>query len=142
GKTGTGKTFLTRLLLCGTIKSGKAVNLIFDMHSEYGFGARQEGEGGFVKGLRELFPGKISIFSLDPKTTRTRSGISADQAVYLYADQIEPEDILPLQDTLNLNATAAESSFLLQRAFGDKWLHRLLQAEGAELEELAETVGA
>ncbi len=142
GKTGTGKTFLTRLLLCGTIKSGKAVNLIFDMHSEYGLGARQEGSGGFVKGLRDLFPGKISIFSLDPQTTRKRSGVSADQAVYLYADQIEPEDILPLQDTLNLNATAAESSFLLQGKFGDKWLHRLLQAEGAELEELADTVGA
>src|SRR5690606_20524 len=36
GKSGTGKSFLTRLLLCGTILSGAASNLIFDMHNEYG----------------------------------------------------------------------------------------------------------
>jgi DNA helicase HerA-like ATPase len=35
GKSGTGKSFLTRLLLCGVAKAGVAVNLIFDMHSEY-----------------------------------------------------------------------------------------------------------
>ncbi|MFQ5571298.1 MAG: ATP-binding protein, partial [Rhodothermales bacterium] len=142
GKTGTGKTFLTRLLLSGAIKTGKAVNLIFDMHSEYGFGARQEGAGStFVKGLRELFPARVSIFSLDPKSTRSR-GAPADHAVHLYADQIEPEDILPLQDTLNLNATAAESSYLIQNQFGKNWLRRLLQTEGADLDALAETVGA
>ena len=63
GKTGTGKTFLTRLLLSGTIKNDRAVNLIFDMHSEYGLGARQEGKGkDFVKGLRELFPSKVAVF--------------------------------------------------------------------------------
>ena len=36
GKTGTGKTFLTRLVLAGLIHKDRAVNLIFDMHSEYG----------------------------------------------------------------------------------------------------------
>ncbi|KPV53816.1 ATPase, partial [Kouleothrix aurantiaca] len=30
GKSGTGKSFLTRLLICGTIKSRVAANLIFD----------------------------------------------------------------------------------------------------------------
>ena len=141
GKTGTGKTFLTRLLLSGTIKTGKAVNLIFDMHSEYGLRSRQEDGAAFVKGLRDLFPSKVNIFSLDPKSTRNR-GAPADEEVFLYADQIEPEDILPLQDTLNLNPTAAESSFLLKNKFGQNWLSRLLQAEGAELSEVAEAVGA
>src|SRR5918995_1685791 len=42
GKTGTGKTFLTRLLLAGLIHRDRAVNLIFDMHSEYGWEATQE----------------------------------------------------------------------------------------------------
>ncbi|SHK92267.1 ATP-binding protein [Rhodothermus profundi] len=141
GKTGTGKTFLTRLLLCGTIKTGKAVNLVFDMHSEYGYNARKE-DGTFVKGLRELFPTRVQVFSLDPQGTRERTGRDPDCAVYLYADQIEPEDILPLQDTLNLNETAAESSYLLQRKFGRNWLLRLLQTSEAALNELAEHVGA
>ena len=37
GKSGTGKTFLTRLLLIGILQRGMASNLIFDMHGEYGW---------------------------------------------------------------------------------------------------------
>src|SRR5439155_24038693 len=53
GKTGTGKTFITRLILAGLIKHKKASLIIFDMHSEYGLQARQEGSDSFsfVKGL-------------------------------------------------------------------------------------------
>jgi uncharacterized protein len=144
GKTGTGKTFLTRLLLCGTIKTGRAVNLIFDMHSEYGIHARQETRDGqgFVRGLRDLFPSKVAIFSLDPRSTRQRSNQNPDHAVFLYADQIEPEDILPLQDTLSLNATAAESSYLIKNRYGPVWLRRLLEAQGDALTQLAAECGA
>ena len=69
GKTGTGKTFLTRLVLAGLIHKNRAVNLIFDMHSEYGWQATQEagsGRGSFVKGLKQLFGSKVAIFTLDP----------------------------------------------------------------------------
>jgi len=144
GKTGTGKTFLTRLLLAGTIRTGRAVNLVFDMHSEYGYGDRQEAEDGqaaFVKGLRDLFPSKVSIFSLDPKSTREQ-GHNPDYEVHLHADQILPADILPLQDTLNLNATAAESSYMLRSTYGDDWLRTLLEARGDEMEDLADETGA
>lgn len=139
GKTGTGKTFLTRLLLSGTIFSDRAVNLIFDMHSEYGRAARQEG-GSFVKGLQQLFPAKVALFSLDPEGTRKRTRRGPDVPVHLYADQIEPEDILPLRDTLNLNATAAESSFLLHNKYGKQWLRTLLLQDDAA--EIANEVGA
>ncbi len=142
GKTGTGKTFLTRLLLAGTIKTGRAVNVIFDMHSEYGWRATQEGEGAqFVQGLRNLFPNKVTIFTLDPASTRRR-GASADHEVFLYADQIHAEDILPLRDTLSLNPTAAESTYALQSQFGKKWLIELLSASTERVKELAEICNA
>ncbi|MBX2822500.1 MAG: ATP-binding protein [Rhodothermaceae bacterium] len=142
GKTGTGKTFLTRLLLSGTIKNERAVNLIFDMHSEYGLGAGQEGGGKqFVKGLKELFPSKVAVFSLDPQSTRRR-GAAADHDVYLYADQILPEDIMPLRDTLSLNATAAESAFLVRQRYKNQWLQRILDTDAAGIEALAEECGA
>jgi len=145
GKTGTGKTFLTRLLLAGTIVTGRAVNLVFDMHSEYGYGSQAEGEDGqsmFVKGLRDLFPSRVSLFSLDPSTTRER-GHNPDHEVHLHADQIQPADILPLRDTLNLNATAAESSYLLKNQYGDQWLTTLLEAQTTEdFEHLADETGA
>ena len=62
-------------MLAGLIKNDKAINLIFDMHSEYGLQARKEAEHqSFVKGLKTLFPDKVAIFSLDPESTRRRGG--------------------------------------------------------------------
>ena len=37
GATGTGKSFLTRILLAGLIHHNRASVLIFDMHNEYGY---------------------------------------------------------------------------------------------------------
>ena len=89
GKTGTGKSFLTRLVLCGLIHFDKAVNLIFDMHNEYGFKAMKENGSTktFVKGLKQLFGERVAIFSLDPQSTRAR-GVQPDHEVYISYDQI------------------------------------------------------
>ncbi len=56
GKSGTGKTFLTRICLCGTIKHNKAVNLVFDMHGEYGWkGTTEDPTKEGVDGLKKYF---------------------------------------------------------------------------------------
>jgi DNA helicase HerA-like ATPase len=55
GKSGTGKTFLARLILIGMIQEGAAVNLVFDMHSEYGWEGTSE-DNRKVKALKQLFP--------------------------------------------------------------------------------------
>ena len=65
GKSGTGKTFLTRLLLVGILQSGQASSLIFDMHSEYGWQGQDTDKGVTVKGLKQLFGAKVSTFTLD-----------------------------------------------------------------------------
>lgn len=144
GKTGTGKSFLTRLLLAGTIATGRAVSLVFDMHNEYGDRARQETDGdqtAFVPGLRQLFGSRVQIVSLDPESTRRRGG-STDIELHLYADQVEPEDVLPLRETLNLNATATESTYGLKKKYGRRWLATLLTADPSEIEAMAEETGA
>jgi len=71
GKSGTGKTFLTRTLLAGIVKRNVAVNLIFDMHNEYGWETEAEGRAR-VKGLRQLFPGLVSVMTLDPESSQRR----------------------------------------------------------------------
>lgn len=141
GKTGTGKTFLTRLVLAGLIKQEKAVNLIFDMHSEYGLQARKEGKGhSFVKGLKTLFPNKVSIFSLDPESTRRRGG-SPDVDVVIDYQSIQVEDIISLQDELNLHATALEAAYLIAAQYKQDWLYVLL-SQGDNLKEFAQSIGA
>jgi uncharacterized protein len=141
GKSGTGKTFITRLILAGLVKSQKAVNLIFDMHSEYGFQARKEGGGlSFVKGLKSLFPDKTAIFSLDPDSTRKR-GCSPDIEVVLSYQDIRVEDIISLQDELNLHPTALEAAYLVASKYKKNWLQILLD-QGETIKEFAQEIGA
>ena len=143
GKTGTGKSFLTRLALCGLIHYDKAVNLIFDMHNEYGFKAMKENGSSttFVKGLKQLFGERVAIFSLDPQSTRAR-GVQPDHEVYISYDQITVEDIAPLQDELKLNPTAVESAYLVYAIYKERWLSTLLKLEGPDVEEFAREIGA
>ena len=75
GQSGTGKSFLTRLLLCGVVKCGVGVNLIFDMHDEYAFGKQSE-DKQWVKGLKELFGSRVQVWSLEESASR-RPGRSA-----------------------------------------------------------------
>ena len=72
GKSGTGKSFITRTLLAGVIRSGKASALIFDMHNDYGWTVYDE-RGREFKGLRQLFPdGRVSVLTLDEETSLAR----------------------------------------------------------------------
>lgn len=140
GKTGTGKTFITRLILAGLIKQNKATCLIFDMHSEYGLQARQEGSHTFVKGLKTLFPTKIAIFSLDAAATQRR-GTAPDIVVKIPYCDIQVEDIMALQQELNLHATATEAAYLIYGKYRKDWLTIVL-TKGINAKELAEEVGA
>ena len=140
GKSGTGKSFLTRLLLCGVIKSKVASSLIFDMHSEYGWESHAEG-GTFVKGLRELFGADVLIYTLDGQSSRRRR-VAFDSEVVIGLDQIDVEDVILLQDELNLNPTAAESAYLLVDRWKGEWLRKLRAMDSTALEAFAAESGA
>ncbi len=120
GKSGTGKTFLTRILLIGMLQKSAAVNLIFDMHSEYGWAGSSEG-GRTVKALKQLFPEKVAVFTLDEENSRRRR-VSTDFVVRIGYDEMEPEDMALLRQTLNLTEPAVEAVYQLSRRFGRNWL--------------------
>jgi len=122
GKSGTGKTFLTRILLIGMLQKSAAVNLIFDMHNEYGWAGTSEG-GKSVKALKQLFPAKVAVFTLDEESSRRRK-VSTDFVVRVGYDEIEPEDMALLRQTLNLTEPAVEAIYQLRRRFGKDWLRQ------------------
>jgi DNA helicase HerA-like ATPase len=130
GKSGTGKTFLTRLLLVGILQGGQASSLIFDMHSEYGWGGRDADKNTMVKGLKQLFPSQVSTYTLDEEHSRRR-GVSTDEVVRIGYGEIEPEDVELLRETLNLSDVAASAAFNLERRFGQRdWVRSFLELEG------------
>ena len=125
GKSGTGKTFLTRILLIGMLQKSQAVNLIFDMHNEYGWEGTSE-KGRKVKGLKQLFPARVAVFTLDEENSRHRQ-VSTDFVVKIGYDEIEPEDIALLRQTLNLTEQAVEAVYQLRQRFGKDWLSQTLE---------------
>ena len=135
GKSGTGKTFLTRLLLAGLVKQGTAVNLVFDMHNEYGWKSQAE-DRAEVKGLRQLFPsGQVSVFTLDPESSQRR-GSKVDYTVRIGYAQIEPEDVAMVASLMGLSDVQIGALYFLHRHLGRAWVSRLLD-EDDPLDDLA-----
>src|SRR4029450_224827 len=128
GKSGTGKSFLTRLLLCGVIKANLAVNLIFDMHSEYGWSAKNE-EGIEVKGLSQLFGNRVVGYTLDLESSRGR-GVKPAGEIKIALRELSVSDITLLQDELKLHRTVVESAALCEDKLGDEWAARVLDMRG------------
>ncbi|HEY72410.1 MAG: hypothetical protein B6I35_05560 [Anaerolineaceae bacterium 4572_32.2] len=133
GKTGTGKTFLTRTLLAGLVREGVAVNLVFDMHNEYGWKSQDESRQE-VKGLRQLFHTRVSVFTLDAESSRRR-GSKVDGMVRIGYEQIEPEDVDSLASLMALSDVQVGALYFLRRRLGRRWIARLLD-ENDPLEEL------
>ena len=140
GQSGTGKSFLVRLLLSGVIQRKVGVNLIFDMHDEYAFGKESE-DKVWVKGLKELFGSRVQVWSLDEAASR-RPGRRADAVLKIGLNQIEADDVLLLADELDLGSTAETTVALLERAFRQDWLTRVLAMEPAELEAWSKEANA
>ena len=139
GKSGTGKSFLTRLLLSGVIKKGAAVNLMFDMHSEYGWEAMKEGKQvSTVKGLRQLFPGQVEIYTLDPESTNRR-GVRDAQELYLSYDQIEIEDLKLVARELGLSDAAIDNANILFNEYGRQWIVNLLNMTNEDIKIFCES---
>ena len=125
GKTGTGKSFLTRMLLAGMIQQRVAVSLVFDMHSEYGWKSQDENRQE-VKGLRQLFPGgEVAVFTLDEESSRRRNS-KIDGVVRIGYDQIEPEDVSSLASLMALSDVQVGALDYLRRLLGHRWIGRLL----------------
>ncbi|MGD8814092.1 MAG: ATP-binding protein [Anaerolineales bacterium] len=139
GKSGTGKSFITRTVLAGIIRSGLASSLIFDMHNDYGWSVLDE-TGREYKGLRQLFPdGRVSVVTLDEETSRARKS-KYDDVLSIGYDQIEPEDVVMLSGLLGLNDVQTGALYFLRRRLGRSWISRLLEEDNDDdLMELVES---
>jgi hypothetical protein len=138
GKSGTGKSFITRTLLAGVIKSDLASVLIFDMHNDYGYAVRDEA-GREFKGLRQLFPGtRVSVVTLDEETSRAR-GSKVDRVLRIGYERLEPEDVEMLAGLLGLSEVQIGALYFLRRRLGPAWVAKLLEVQDAE-EELKDLV--
>jgi hypothetical protein len=131
GKSGTGKTFLSRLLLAGVIQNDVAVNLVFDMHNQYGWEGTAE-HASKVKGLMLFFPGQGAWFTLEAQSSRGR-GSNPDFTVQVGFDAIEPEDVEMLAGVMAMSDAQIGAMYAMQRRLGKSWLRNFLDDDWLEL---------
>jgi hypothetical protein len=122
GATGTGKSFLTRLLLAGLIQYNRSSLLVFDMHDEYGFDDSSSDTNTRVPGLRSKFPARVRVVGLG--ASAAVRGRTPDYTLEIAEKDIQPQDIELLTRELNLKETTPTTLDALVRSFGeDRWFH-------------------
>ena len=134
GATGTGKSFLTRIILSGLIHYDKTSVLIFDMHNEYGFDDQATDTNTKVAGLKSKFGNKVSLVGLG--AGNKIRGLSPDFDLQLAESQISPADILMLSRELDLRETSATTLDALLQVFGpETWFHEFKQLKNGTVIE-------
>ncbi len=143
GATGTGKSFLTRVILAGLIQRDKTAVLIFDMHNEYGPDDTASDTGLRVPGLRGKYPSKVRMVGLGREAMIR--GIRPDYTLEVAEADILPEDVLMLAQTLNLRETTPTTLEALRSNFGaENWFHAFknMRVNAYELDEDGKRVAA
>lgn len=135
GATGTGKSFLTRIILAGLIHANRSSVLVFDMHNEYGFDDTASDTNQRVVGLRSRFPSRVRVVGLGRDASIR--GQTPDFHLELAESDIQPVDIELLTRELNLKETTPTTLDALLHTFGSqKWFHRFKEMKlGAMVED-------
>lgn len=121
GATGTGKSFLTRLVLAGLMHSSLASVLVFDMHNEYGFDDTASDTGLRATGLKGKFASRLRVVGLGAGA-RIR-GSAPDFNLEIAEGDISTADIELLSRELDLKETTATTLDALWNSFGGKWFN-------------------
>jgi len=139
GATGTGKSFLARIVLAGLMQHGKASMLVFDMHNEYGFDDTASDTGLRVTGLKTRFSARVRVVGLGAGTTIRSS--APDFNLEIAMPDITPADIELLTRELNLKETTPTTLHALTTSFGRDWFRRFKAMNRDEVEVEDEKTG-
>jgi hypothetical protein len=140
GATGTGKSFLTRIVLAGLIHYNAASILIFDMHNEYGFDDTASDTGKRVIGLKSKFGSRVRVVGLGGGALIR--GQTPDFNLEVAMSDIMPADIELLMSELNLKETTPTTLEALFASFkGDWFRHFRSMLNGAMIEIEDEKTG-
>ena len=139
GATGTGKSFLTRIVLAGLMHQARAAVLVFDMHNEYGYDDTASDTGMRVTGLKTKFASRVRVVGLGAGTTIRN--FTPDFNLEIAMSEITPADIDLLTRELNLKETTPTTLHALTSSFGREWFLRFKTMNRDEVEEEDEKTG-
>lgn len=134
GATGTGKSFLTRIVLAGLIHYNAASVLVFDMHNEYGLDDTASDTGERVIGLKTKNRTRVQVVGLGAGAQIR--GQTPDFDLEIAMKDIRPVDVELLTRELNLRETTPTTLDALINTFGpESWFKEFKEMKvGATIE--------
>jgi hypothetical protein len=137
GATGTGKSFLTRLMLAGMIHHDTASVLVLDMHNEYAYDDTASDTHNAVIGLKTKFGARVRVVALGAGSLIR--GLAPDFTLEIDEKDIQPGDIEMLMRELNLKETTPTTLEALVSEFGqDGWFKAFRQMKVGSVVETDE----
>ena len=130
GTTGSGKSFLARMILAGLIHADKASTLIFDMHNEYGIDSTSSDTVAAVPGLKGKFSSKVRLVGLGADSSF--HGRQPDFTLEIAHSDITPDDVLLLAKTLNLTDASGILLDALQTRYRENWFSTFMDMKSGE----------
>jgi hypothetical protein len=106
------------------------------MHNDYGWEVTDE-RGPKAKGLAQLFPGRVTIITLDPESSARRNA-RPDFIVKLPYSEILPSDLEGLKATMSLSDVMIDAAYSLHKLWGPDWITRLLEGRADDSDYLME----
>jgi uncharacterized protein len=135
GATGTGKSFLTRLVLAGLMHHNKASVLVLDMHNEYGFDDVASDTKMKVIGLKSKFGNRVQVVGVGAGATIRGQVPSFNLEIPMR--EISTGDVETLSRELNLRETTPTVLNALFTSFRTNWFahFRAMNREEVEIED-------
>ncbi len=134
GATGTGKSFLTRLVLAGLIQYNKASVLVLDMHNEYAYDDTSSDTNLRVIGLKSKFAARVRVVGLGSGAMIRNT--PPDFNLEIAMSDIMPEDIELLTQELNLKETTPTTLDALVSTFGrEYWFQAFMKMTNEMIED-------
>ncbi len=129
GATGSGKSFLTRVVLAGLISKTDVSLLVFDMHNEYGYTYNPPEGGHAVPGLKDKMGAKVRIVGLGRGKDAMYQGVAPDINLEIAMSDIHTGDIEILSQELHLRETTSTTLAALFTRFGTNWFREFMRLE-------------
>ena len=134
GATGTGKSFLTRLVLAGLMHYNKASVLVLDMHNEYGFDDVASDTKMPVIGLKTKFQSRVRVVGLGAGA-KIRNSQTPDFNLEIAMHDISAADVEMLSRELNLKETTPTTLNALYNSYKSDWFVRFKAMNREEVEQ-------
>lgn len=129
GATGSGKSFLTRVVLSGLIHKTDVSLLVLDMHNEYGYTYNPPEGGNAVPGLKDMLGSKVKIVGLGRGKDAMYQGVAPDINLEIAMNDIHTGDIEILSRELNLRETTPTTLAALFSRFKENWFREFMKLE-------------